>query len=76
MLVFDNEVVSPDAENTELDKSLALLGKIWNKLLKHTDEEVDIDPEYTRLGIGTVLEMFSNKIEECDFVHGSFEYTD
>ena len=74
MWVYDNEVVSPDATNTELDKALALLGKIWKRLLEHSNEELRIDSEYTRPGIEALLQKFSDSIEECDLINGTFVY--
>jgi hypothetical protein len=72
--IYDNEIVSPDKTNTELDKALALLGKIWKRLLEHSNEDLRIDSEYTRPGIEAVLEKFSNLIEECDLINSTFEY--
>ena len=45
---------------------MVALGKAWSELLPLSDEELDIDPEYTRPGIIGLLERFKKEVEEVE----------
>ena len=42
------------------------LAGYWKKVLKRTDQELGIDPEYTRPGIVALLEQFRELVESVD----------
>ena len=46
----------------ELDQAMQALGKAWSDLLSHTDEELGIDPEFTRPGTEALLDDFKDSI--------------
>eukprot|EP01032_Pedospumella_encystans_P007644 gene7644-9149_t len=61
--MHDNELYGP---GESLEKGMVALGKAWSELLPLSDEELDIDPEYTRPGIIGLLERFKKEVEEVD----------
>ena len=49
-------------EGDLVESSCAQLAAAWKKLLAHTDEELGIDPEFTRPGIEALLENFDEML--------------
>lgn len=52
----------PDA----CEQSINLLYAAWTNILKHSDADLGIDPEYTRPGIIANLNQFKEKFEEIN----------
>jgi len=49
-----------------LEKGVLALGKAWSELLPLSDEELGIDPEFTRPGIIAQLEKFKKEMEDVE----------
>ena len=69
--LHDNECYGEDGT---LDKAIIKLGKAWKALLKHTSDELGIDPEYTRPGIESLLSKFEEKVGETDCIEVDFKW--
>mmetsp|Transcript_7781 Transcript_7781/g.13096 ORF Transcript_7781/g.13096 Transcript_7781/m.13096 type:complete len:296 (-) Transcript_7781:65-952(-) len=57
--MYDNEEWGPGGK---CDKAICSLAKAWRELLAHSDEELDIDTEFTRPGIEKLLEKFKESV--------------
>ena len=51
-------------EGDLVESSCKKLAAAWKKLLAHTDEELGIDPEFTRPGIEALLENFDEMLND------------
>ena len=61
-------------EGGNLELAIKQLSKAWVKLLAHSDTELDIDPEFTRPGIESLLEQFAKKIEHTGCIEFAFNW--
>jgi uncharacterized FlaG/YvyC family protein len=61
--LYDNEMWG---EGEELDRALRKLGKAWKKLLSCSNDELEIDGEYTRPGVECLLEQFEELCQQGD----------
>lgn len=50
----------------ELEKAIKALAKAWRDMLKKSNSELGIDPDYTRPGIEALLEQLTESFEECE----------
>ncbi len=66
--MHDNELYG---EGDLLDESILLLARTWKKLLKKCNTELGID-EYTRAGVETVLDKFSDEVEQTHCINVEF----
>jgi hypothetical protein len=57
----DNELYGEDGE---LNQLITSLGKEWKLLLKKTDAQLGIDPEFSRPAIEALLDRFAETVEE------------
>jgi len=48
-----------------MDGMVKDLAKMWNSLLKNSDETLEIDGEYTRHGVMQLLNDFKKEVEKC-----------
>ena len=69
--LHDNECYGEDGS---LDEAILKLGKAWKSLLKHTCDELGIDPEYTRPGIESLLSKFEEKVDETECIEVAFKW--
>lgn len=69
--MFDNEMWG---DGGNLEKCIKKLGSAWIKLLTKADEELGIDPEFTRPGIERVLEKFAAKVASCKSTAITFQW--
>ena len=51
-------------EGDLVESSCEKLAAAWKKLLAHSDEELGIDPEFTRPGIEALLENFDEMLNK------------
>jgi hypothetical protein len=59
-------------ENEDFPSLLEFLGSQWERLLQKSDEELEIDPEFTRPAVMALLETYQEKCRGDDF---DFDYT-
>lgn len=55
----------------DMEEMVEGLAALWKGLLKKSDEQLGIDPEYTRPGVLALLEDFQSDLENCDL---EFDY--
>lgn len=69
--IHDNEMWGPGDGLEQLIKHIA---GVWKKLLKKTDNELGVDPEFSKPAIETVLEQFEGLVDGCESVSCKFDY--
>lgn len=63
--VAGNDVWMNDYEDFDALKSmLSALGRCWKSVLAHSNEELEIDAEFTRPGVETMLKEFAKDVKE------------
>ncbi len=61
--MYDTWMHDNEGDMEEMVEGLAAL---WKGLLKKSDEQLGIDPEYTRPGVLALLEDFQSDLENCE----------
>ena len=61
-------------EGGKLDGVVKTLAGAWKKLLKNTNDALDIDPEFTRPGIERLLADFADKCDTTESIEVEFEW--
>jgi hypothetical protein len=61
--MHDNECWEPGGE---LEAAITTLAKAWRSTLKRNDAELEIDTEFTRPGIESLLEQLEEDFSTCD----------
>jgi hypothetical protein len=69
--MHDNEMWGRDGE---LDDAIVQLGLMWKHLLACSNEELGIDPEFTRAGVECLLSQFRDTCDECEAVESAFRW--
>ena len=63
----------PDNDCGYVDDLIVKLGKMWKSLLKKSDADLCIDPEFTRPGVEAFLKKFEKQIDYVQSEIGSIE---
>ena len=59
----DNELYEPNGECAQAVKRLAAT---WRDLLAHSNEELGIDPDFTRPGVEAMLDKFASELSTIE----------
>lgn len=72
--MYANECYEP---GEELEQAIKALAKAWRNMLKHSNEELGIDGEYTRPGIEALLSTLEDDFRACELTEiFPFEWRD
>ena len=63
--LWENYVWMVDNEG-DMHEFVEDLAAMWKKLLQKSDADLGIDAEYTRPGALALLQVFAEKLEDCD----------
>ena len=74
MWMRDNECWGEKGDGNKLDECIQLLSKAWKGLIGKSNEELCIDPEYTRPGLECLLETFAENVDGAEAVNEPFKY--
>ena len=74
MWMRDNECWGEKGDGNKLDECIQLLSKAWKGLICKSNEELSIDPEYTRPALECLLENFAENVEGAEAVNEPFKY--
>ena len=73
--ICDNEMWGSKGDGNQLDECITLLSKAWKELMAKSNEELNVDPEYTRPSVKYLLDKFTKIVSSCESVNVSFKYT-